>query len=237
LIAIISDIHGNYPALRAVLDEIDVAQVDRVICLGDVAGYYSMLNECVAALRDRAVVNILGNHDYYLLHDVRCERSTSANSCLDYQRMIVSEESLEWLSGSVATIEFDGVRMVHGGWNDYLNEYLYEVTEDYFRRLNGATFFSGHTHIQMLSTFSDKLYCNPGSVGQPRDGNSHAAFAIWDGKHVVLKRVEYDICEIANHMRESGFGPYYYENLYEGRTIGKKGGLLDFQQDRPNEYR
>lgn len=221
--AIISDIHGNFPALRAVLKKIGETGCGEIISLGDVAGYYCMVNECVQELRARNIVNIMGNHDEYIVMNTRCPRSNAANECLDAQRKTITAENVEWLSRSSRMLRRGDISMAHGGWNDFTDEYIYKAEEPYFEGLEGTLFLSGHTHIQTVQTFSNgKTYCNPGSVGQPRDGDSRAAFAVVDGGRVSLMRVEYDIGEIADAMRAEGFPEYYYDNLRAGRRIGDR---------------
>lgn len=220
MIAIISDIHGNYPALKAVLDEIEKIDCESVISLGDVAGYYCQINECIDLLRQKNIPNIMGNHDYYMVHEQPCPRSKSANDLLNYQRTQITLDNLNWLANSVRKIEFNKASFVHGGWRDPLDEYLLTISEDYFKNENAAFFFSGHTHLQTLKLFDKICYCNPGSVGQPRDKDPRAAFALFDGEKVHLKRVDYDIDQIALAMRNCGFDHYYYEGLYSGLRIG-----------------
>lgn len=220
MIAVISDIHGNYPALKAVLDEIEKIGCESVISLGDVAGYYCQINECIDLLHQKNIPNIMGNHDHYMVYDQPCPRSNSANTLLDHQRRLITPENLRWLAGSVSKLDFGTTSCVHGGWRDPLDEYLLNLTEDYFKEETASFFFSGHTHIQTLVKFTSICYCNPGSVGQPRDGDPRAAFAIFDGENVHLKRVEYDIDRIAFAMEKSGLGRYYYEGLYSGVKIG-----------------
>lgn len=220
MIAILSDIHGNYPALRSVLDDVDKVGCERIISLGDVAGYYCMVNECIGALRARDVVNLMGNHDDYLISRTACPRSNSATRAIAFQQQAISPDNREWLSASISTLEFDGVSMVHAGWNDPLDEYLHTISEGYFEGRAAQSYFSGHTHVQILAKFGTKVYCNPGSVGQPRDGDPRAGYAILDHGQVVLRRVEYDIDAIAAEMRLAGFEAYFYENLYRGSRIG-----------------
>ena len=91
MIAIISDVHGNYEALKVVLSEIDRLSIDEVYCLGDVVGYYSQVNECCDELKKRKVKCVMGNHDWYMASGTKCERSKSVNDCLDYLRKIKSK--------------------------------------------------------------------------------------------------------------------------------------------------
>jgi putative phosphoesterase len=225
MIAIISDIHGNYPALMSVLEEIDAVGCRTIISLGDVAGYYCKINECVDVLRSRNVIHLMGNHDEHLVSGSRFLRSNSANRCLEYQSRVLTDENRRWLADSSVSLNFDGLSLVHGGWNDPLDEYLYDVNEEYFAGRQGNFFLSGHTHIQVKKSFSGKSYCNPGSVGQPRDGDPRAAFAVFDRGSFMLKRVEYDISSIAAEMNKAGFEPYFYQNLYSGSRIGGGVGI------------
>lgn len=218
--AIIADIHGNFPALAAVLADIDRRGCSTVISLGDVGGYYCMINECIDALRTRTIVNLLGNHDYYLISGTACPRSTTANRCLEYQRRIITGANLDYLRQSITEFRKDGVWMVHGGWQNHLDEYLLHVSHRYFETLSGRYFFSGHTHVQAMIPLGDKIYCNPGSVGQPRDDDPRAAYAIFHNNRIELVRVEYDVDMIMKAMRDAGFSEYYYQNLLSGTKIG-----------------
>jgi len=223
MIAIISDIHGNYPALTSALEEIDRLGIPEVISLGDIAGYYPMINECIDELRRRNIVNLMGNHDYYLCSSTDCARSRSASELLDYQRKIISNENLEWLSQSASFFNKEDISMVHGGWNNPTEEYLYNISDIYFDGLEYKYFFCGHVHVQKLITMkSGKIFCNPGSIGQPRDGDSRAAFAIFNKGEVGLQRIEYDIDWIVQVTQSLGFPDSYFHNLYEGKRIGGK---------------
>lgn len=223
MIAIISDVHGNYPALRAVLTAIDAMGVKQIISLGDVAGYYSMINECIDALRERAIVNLMGNHDSYIVDNVTCPRSNSANTSLAWQRRTITPQNLAWLAQSRrGGLRKGKLSMVHAGWNDPIDENIEIVSAEYFADRDGEVFVSGHSHVQGVWPAGTKTYCNPGSVGQPRDGDPRAAFAVWDGTSMRLHRVDYDIDEIVAHMQAAGFAPHFYENLTMGTRIGGK---------------
>ena len=87
-IAVISDIHGNYPALKSVLAKIDDIGIRDVICLGDVVGYYCQINECIDELRSRNIRVLLGNHDYYLVSGTSCGSKT-VMLCIEYQKTII----------------------------------------------------------------------------------------------------------------------------------------------------
>jgi predicted phosphodiesterase len=215
MIAFVSDIHGNFEALRAVLSEIDRMCVDRIYCVGDVVGYYSQVNECCDELRRREIPTVMGNHDWYMAGGGFCARSRSVNDCLVYLRRIIRFDNVEWLRTLPVQRHVEGVHVVHGGWSDPIDEYL-EPTRDYFSRLDGRFFVSGHNHIQALHEFGEQTYCNPGSVGQPRDGDPRAAFATFDGASFALHRVEYNMQPVFDLMAAAGFSDYYYGGLATG---------------------
>lgn len=223
-LGIISDVHGNYPALCAVMEELRKAKCSEILCLGDVSGYYSMVNECMDLLRRENVVCLKGNHDSYLLGEGECPRSNSVNRCIAYQKSILSAENLRWLATLQPALETRDFSAVHGGWTDPVDEYIGQFDFSHAREhMPGVKLFlSGHTHIQTLQKEGDMVYCNPGSVGQPRDHDPRAAYAILDGTELTIHRVQYDIDAIAAHMEQAGFTDYYYRNLYHGKKIGEQ---------------
>lgn len=219
MIGIISDIHGNHVALSTVLEKLDDLGVTEIICLGDIGGYYCQINECCETLRQRNMFSIMGNHDWYLAKGESCPRSNSANDCLNYQRKVITPDNLAWLTSLPERAFIHGLDIVHGGWNDPIDEYV-RPSPEYFSTIPGKYFASGHTHVQHVWSDGEKTYCNPGSVGQPRDGDPRAAFATWDGHSFSLHRIEYDIEQIQREMALAGFTPYYSENLSKGTSIG-----------------
>ena len=118
-------------------------------------------------------------------------------------------------------MNLDRLSLVHAGWNDPLDEYMIP-TEEYFFEIEGHAFASGHSHVQYKWQGSRAIYCNPGSVGQPRDGDPRAAFATWDGMRFDLHRVSYDIGQTEKSMQAAGFSEYFYANLRIGSRIGGK---------------
>lgn len=222
MIGIISDIHGNISALKAVINRLEELNIDKIICLGDIVGYYSEVNECCDLLREKNIHCLMGNHDWYLVSGEGCPRSNSANQCIDYQKKIISKENLQWLSTLKPTAFLHNINMVHGGWNDPLEEYMIP-SDSYFSNIRGQFYTSGHTHVPCIWKSKGKIYCNPGSVGQPRDGNPEASFAIFNGiDKFFLHRINYDIESTQNLMKIAGFTSYFYENLTNGTRIGGK---------------
>jgi len=215
-IGVISDIHGNYEALKSVLEELGRLNVSEIYCLGDVVGYYSQVNECCDELIKRNIPCLMGNHDWYMASGGYCTRSISVNDCLKYQRKVITDKNINWLRTNKIQRFVGNVHMVHGGWADPIDEYLREPSEEYFSRIAGEIFMSGHTHVQILKKFKEKIYCNPGSVGQPRDNNPKAAFAIVENENISLHRVEYDMEKVFELMKKAGFNDYYYGSLKTG---------------------
>ena len=218
--AIISDIHGNYPALCAVLAEIDRLGCNRIISLGDATGYYAQPAQCIDALRSRKAVQLLGNHDRYLTTGTSCERSRLVAGLIEHQRREVNGERLDFLRGLPSRYDEPGLSCVHGSWRDNVDEYLYQISADIFPD-GFRWFFAGHTHVQHLSSLEGKVFCNPGAVGQPRDGDPRAAFAVLDSQIVTLHRVVYDIGATVRAMQAAGYSESrLWENLYLGAQIG-----------------
>lgn len=215
MIGVISDVHGNYEALKEVLSYFDTHNITELYCLGDIVGYYSQVNECCDELRSRQVVCLMGNHDWYMAADSFCPRSQSVNDCLHYQRAIITPKNKEWLMQSHIYYSNDKFSMVHGGWTNPIDEYV-NPSKEYFDRLGEKMYFSGHTHIQGLYEYKKNLYCNPGSVGQPRDGDPRAAFAVVDQSNIFLQRVPYNINKVCDLMEKNGFSAYYYDCLKNG---------------------
>lgn len=213
-IGIIADIHGNYEALKSVLTELDKMNISNIYCLGDVVGYYSQVNECCSELITRKIPSVMGNHDWYMAGGGFCLRSKSVNDCLEYQRKVITPENLNWVKSFPLQFHLNNIRMLHGGWADPIDEYV-QPSEEYFSKISGKTFLSGHTHVQTLQKFNEKTYCNPGSVGQPRDNDPRAAFAIYDGE-ITLHRVSYDMQKVFDLMDKAGFNDYYYGSLKTG---------------------
>ncbi|WP_208994229.1 metallophosphoesterase family protein [Aliarcobacter cryaerophilus] len=235
MIAIVSDIHGNLPALEAVIEDIKSYDIKQIISLGDVSGYYPFINEVIEILKENNAINIIGNHDRYIIDNTECPRSHSANICLNYQKSVITNENKEWLKTSISKYEIDNISMVHGGWVDNEDEYMMKIKDDYFEKLPFKYFFCGHTHVQKhIKLKNNKEFINPGSVGQPRDGNKEAAYCLFDEKigEVILKRVYYDIDKVALKMKEIGFEEKLYENLYNGTRIGGKVDFIRYDEDK-----
>lgn len=215
MIAILSDIHGNFEALKAVMKEIDNMSVQEIYCLGDVVGYYPQINECCELLQERKIKTIMGNHDWYMAAKSFCPRSRSVNDCLKYQHEIITPQNYKWICSLPVYLSEHGISFVHGSWSNPIDDY-FEPSEEYLERLSGKFFVSGHTHKPLIFNGKNKKYCNPGSVGQPRDWDNRASFATFDGIDFCIHRVEYDFSVVGKLMDQAGFNGYYYGCLKNG---------------------
>lgn len=222
MMGVVSDIHGNFPALKKVVNELRTIGCEKIISLGDLAGYYCMINECIDLCRAEGIINILGNHDLYLISGTGCPRSCTANVCLKYQMKVITSENMEWLKSSVDYIDEAMFSFRHGGWKDPVDEYIYDFDFEMVEGRNETVFASGHTHKQIIKRQDDKIYFNPGSVGQPRDEHPEASFAvITDDNKIKLHRIEYPVQEIIVEMKKNGFEERISECLLKGTKIGK----------------
>jgi len=231
LTAILSDIHGNLPALEKVLEDMAQYDIGQVISLGDVSGYYPFINEVIELLRAHNAMNLIGNHDRYIIDNSECPRSTSANRCLAYQKSVITDKNREWLATSSPSLVLGEASFVHGGWDDPEDEYLYKINPSYFKRFEEKFFFCGHTHVQKhINLGNDQFFINPGSVGQPRDGINSAAYCLYDEEtgSVELRRIPYDIDKVAKRMKALGFEEKFYTNLYDGSRIGGNIDTIEF---------
>jgi predicted phosphodiesterase len=219
MIAVLSDIHANLPALQAVIQDAIAHGCTRFISLGDVVSYGAQPGECIDLLRSHGVTNILGNHDGYIVHGIGCPRSKAVSVTLEHHRKVVTAAQLDWLRQSLPLLQEETTLYLHGGPDDPQDQYLYRVTREVFPT-GIRTLLSGHTHVQTLASFGDLTYCNPGSVGQPRDGDPRAAYALIVAGKILLRRVPYDIDAAVAAMKRVGYEAYYYENLYMGAQIG-----------------
>jgi predicted phosphodiesterase len=230
---VLSDVHANATALEAALAA-SQGRWDRAVCLGDVVGYGPDPNEVIDRLRDLVSAIIRGNHDKAAsgISDID-DFNPVARSALEWTRQQLRPDNLEYLKQLPAgPLQADGLTLVHGAlWDE--DEYVFgaaQALEALVSSPHPLTFF-GHTHFQggfsyrgevlgqinlrpRLGTNSTKLrldpetryLLNPGSVGQPRDGDPRAALAIADLDHRVVEfwRVPYAIEQVQQRMKEAG---------------------------------
>jgi len=205
---VISDIHGNLPALEAVCEA--MPPVDGYLCPGDVVGYNPWPAACVDRVRELGAVTVRGNHDRAVAFDGGRGFNAMAKAGVAYAREQLDDANMEWLR-SLPTEQFvaDGrVQVVHGHPDDP-DRYTYP--REFSASMLGEgvdVLLLGHTHVQAVRRFDDGIVCNPGSVGQPRDGDPKAAFAVLelDGEEptVDTHRVTYDVDRVIEAVGEAG---------------------------------
>ncbi|ELY78956.1 metallophosphoesterase [Natrinema pallidum] len=207
-VGLVSDIHGNRVALEAVLA--DMPPVDELCCAGDVVGYNPWPGECVDELRARDVPTVMGNHDAAVVGETPFRFNGMAKAGIDHADRRLSEAQLEWLAGlPTERRECDGrVKLVHGHPDDPDRYTRYTYPEEFSPRLLGDedVLVLGHTHKQGARQFAAGIVVNPGSVGQPRDGDPRAGYAVLDldAMTVDTHRVEYDIDAVQAAVEDAG---------------------------------
>jgi putative phosphoesterase len=231
--AVITDIHGNLPALEAALARIDEIGVDALYCGGDLVGYGPSPNEVCALIEDRGIPTIYGNYDYAIardLEDCGCAYVTP------HDREI-GQRSVDWTlahtdarsKAFMAALPFDlrfamgpvRVRLVHGSPRR-VNEYLFEdkparLYERLAAQAEADVLVFGHTHRPWVHGYGGVLFVNCGSVGKPKDGDPRAAFAILelagDAVEVTIERVDYDAEAVAREVSAAGLPGELAEKL------------------------
>ncbi len=207
LIGIIADVHSNAVALKAVLSALDASGAGKILHAGDIIGYNPYPDETIDLFKKNRIISIIGNHDRALVTGDISGFNPYAATALEWTRNVIADDTVDYLMGlkNIESITEDAKRivMVHGSPYDF-DEYVYpgNVSSDLLSAVNCDILVMGHTHIQFKKEFPEGLIVNPGSVGQPRDGNPDAAFAVLDtasGK-IELKRASYDIEKVIEDM-------------------------------------
>ena len=228
-ICLISDVHSNLPALDAVLAA--AGAVDAVWQLGDVVGYGPDPDGVVARLQERDAVGVRGNHDAAALGGSEIEWfNPDARRAMEWTRSTISDDTRAWLEALPEHRSEAGCELVHGSPREPLWEYITSpgVARDNLKLLNGSIGLHGHTHMPVawiedaehgtgvelvrgrpglrLELGGRRVLLNPGSVGQPRDGDPDAAFAILDLGAATIEwhRAAYDIRAVQAEMKSAG---------------------------------
>lgn len=212
-ILILADIHGNWPALQAIQEPYDYCFV-----VGDLVDYGPQPEPCIRWVQQHAHVSVRGNHD----HAVAQRAPTNGRNGFKYLTgvtrelswQMLSPEQIRYLASLPVTrmITLEDVRflVVHGTPRDPLDEYAGNDPELWSRRLQQVqadVICVGHTHLPYTLQVGSKLVINPGSVGQPRDGDPRASYAIWEDGRVELKRVAYPVEELIRQIEASNLPP------------------------------
>lgn len=245
-VLVLSDIHANATALDAALAAAK-GRWDECVCLGDVVGYGPDPNEVVSAVRNTAKQTIRGNHDKATSGRMDTDDfNPVAKAAVDWTRSQLTPENLAWLNDlPQGPLEACGLVLVHGAFQDE-DEYVFTPAQalDGLLDSSGPLTFFGHTHHQGGFSYFDsnleilqlrprpsesfaalrieagrRYLLNPGSIGQPRDADSRAAFAIADLEHHIVEfwRVPYDVSRVQQRMRTAGLPEPLIQRLQLGR--------------------
>jgi predicted phosphodiesterase len=228
-VAVISDIHANLHALEAVQAEIDAEQPDALWCLGDLVGYGPRPNECCATVQARADVCLIGNHDLVALGRLGSEEfNPEAAAAAAWTREALDTASRDFLDSLAPSAGMEHAQLFHASARDPIWEYV--LTEEAalatLLLTTAPVVLVGHSHVALSLALADgelvsgglaragtrvdldgrRWLLNPGSVGQPRDGDPRAAWLLldFDARFASFRRVAYSIERTQNELREAG---------------------------------
>jgi diadenosine tetraphosphatase ApaH/serine/threonine PP2A family protein phosphatase len=231
-VAVISDIHANWPALEAVLA--DLPDVDDVVCLGDVVGYGGEPVRCLDFVRGRGWLTLSGNHDLACTDsDVLGWFNEDAAVAIRWTIEQLGPERIDWLRALLPKETRDGALLVHASPRSPVFEYVMdaESAEANLDQLGDRLCFHGHSHLPGVFRLDDgriehdyllgtvalhgPALVNPGSVGQPRDRDPDASYGVWDvtAKTFEFRRVAYDRAAAQRAILEAGLPDRFAQRL------------------------
>ncbi|MFX1514963.1 MAG: metallophosphoesterase family protein [Promethearchaeota archaeon] len=234
VVAIISDIHANLIALRAVLTDIHShrqLEVVKILCLGDLVGYYTQPIPVIHLTLAKCNVVIKGNHDHAAALGVVPEHyRPNSFQPLDWtnQNLSIRERRILHALPIMHTekIANKKIMCIHGGPEYPLDQYIFPENIDdldssfeFMELIEVDTLFLGHTHVPFKVEKDDRIICNPGSVGQPRDGDPRASYALYNinTRDVEIHRVEYDPTAVIKGIEKHRFSADLGERLLIGK--------------------
>ncbi len=237
--AVIGDIHGNLEALQAVLEDVDEQGVDEILCVGDVVGYGADPEACLELMAERSSALVSGNHDYAAAAESSLEYfNPYARRALQWTAEQLSPDAQQALADLPLTAPMDGFALVHSSFfAPERFDYIFAPSQARvsFLKQDVPLAFFGHTHLPVAFFDTDpvtyslepevtldpetKALVNVGSVGQPRDEDARACYAIYDSeRHLVsLRRVTYNIEGAARKITDAGLPEILAERLFLGR--------------------
>jgi len=223
-VAVIADVHSNIQALEAVLDHIRSEKADLVVCAGDIVGYGANPNECCAMAREVCGFSVAGNHDVASLTGDSSGMNPYAAAAIFWTHHTLTDGSKELLSSLKRSGRLNlggvSVALYHGSPGD-MNEYVYEddVDEKLLEDSGAAVTILGHTHIPYVRQLPSGLVLNPGSVGQPRDGDPRASLGLLrlPSRECDIVRVEYPVARASEAIKAAGLPSMLAQRLSIGR--------------------
>jgi len=236
---ILGDIHSNLHALQTVLGCLDAEDLDRIVCVGDLVGYAAFPCQCLDTIRERDIATVAGNHDYAAVDKTSIDYfNPDARSAVLWTREQLTSDHKDYLKSLPLTQEIDDFVLAHGTLHSpELFEYIQQVYDAYlsFECLHKSICFLGHSHVpitffdddpisyfmesEIMLSESEKLLVNVGSVGQPRDQDPRAAYAVYDTDEstIWIKRTEYDVDAAAEAILAAGLPATNADRLSHGR--------------------
>ena len=239
--AILSDIHGNLEALTAVLNDISKRGVGKIWCLGDIVDYGPDPHACIALMRRQKHVTVAGNHDLAALNMIgTADFHPDAVVANSWTREQLQQADLDFLASLPSDIEEGEFTLVHSSPRDPIWEYIksVDIAKNNLPYFKSPFCLIGHTHKPVIFRCPDnnscsevefplevdfaleggRLFLNPGSVGQPRDGDPRASYAIYDSdtKSIRLCRIPYDIAATQSKMLKVKLPPGLITRLSYG---------------------
>jgi len=242
-IAVISDIHSNFEALTAILDDVRSQEVQQIVCLGDIVGYASSVQACMRAVRELGCPVLLGNHDEAAcLSASPADFNDTASAGIVFAAPRLSESEQAWITSLPRNLEIEGVIFTHASLASSFGWPYIISPEDALRHFSNQTTniaFCGHTHKPMVwwqeslggqvtkrigkeimpLPLDGKVLVNVGAVGQPRDGDTRAGYVIYrpEQNTVEFRRVEYDIKRTKRKIIRAGLPRFTAQRLSMGR--------------------
>jgi predicted phosphodiesterase len=239
-VAVISDVHANRHALDAVLEALEAERPDAVWCLGDTVGYGPQPNECCELVRGRADLCLVGNHDLVALGELSVnDFNDEAAAAALWTTDVLTEPSREFLAGLRPAAEVDGAGLYHASARDPVWEYILteEAARATFELAREALVLVGHSHVALALRsepdgmiigglapggseveLAGRWLLNPGSVGQPRDGDPRAAWLLLDFERrtASFRREAYAVGRTQAEMHEAGLPQLLAARLQRG---------------------
>jgi predicted phosphodiesterase len=240
-VAVISDIHGNLHALEAVLAAVDDERPDAIWCLGDLVGYGPRPNECTERVAARANVSLVGNHDLGVTGAIDLnEFSHDAATAARWTQTVLDDANLAFLQSLQPEAKVAGAELYHASPRDPVWDYVLTADGAYdaLNRTAAPLVLVGHSHVAIAVVLAEgrlngglaphgtevdleagRWLLNPGSVGQPRDGDPRAAYLLvdLDRMFAAFRRVEYPVEQTQAELREHGLPESLAERLAHGQ--------------------
>ncbi|MGE5274404.1 MAG: metallophosphoesterase family protein [Verrucomicrobiota bacterium] len=236
-VAVISDIHANLPALEATAEAIEREGVEQVWCLGDLVGYGPHPNECCAWAQAHATVCLSGNHDLGVIGTLPLDDfAGDAAVAARWAQSVLGSDARAYLSALPSGAVVEGVGLYHGSPRDPVWEYVLslEAARDAIDDSGTDVTIVGHSHVPLsipqegtggghapggteIDLAGSRWLLNPGSVGQPRDGDAQAAWLLLDvGRSASFRRTPYDVERTRAAIRAAGLPDALAERLAHG---------------------